>query len=82
MNARAPASVVSVVPSFNVIEWLSLADQPLCVLKTNSAILVMKAAEDGRMYDAAHVLDGAMDRSVLLERSMSPQLVIVGGIPR
>ena len=30
----------------------------------------MKAAEDGRMYDAAHVLDGAMDRSVLLERSM------------
>jgi len=42
----------------------------------------MKAAEDGRMYDAAHVLDGAMDRSVLLERSMSPQLVIVGGIPR
>jgi hypothetical protein len=31
----------------------------------------MKAAEDGRMYDAAHVLDGAMDRSVLLERSMS-----------
>jgi hypothetical protein len=24
----------------------------------------MKSAEDGRMYDAAHVLDGAMDRSV------------------
>jgi hypothetical protein len=42
----------------------------------------MKAAEDGRRYDAAHVLDGAMDRTVLVERSMSPQLVIVGGIPR
>jgi hypothetical protein len=26
----------------------------------------MKAAEDGRRYDAAHVLDGAMDRASLL----------------
>jgi hypothetical protein len=44
--------------------------------------MVMKSAEDGRRYDAAHVLDGAMDRSVLVERSMSPQLVIIGGILR
>ena len=50
--------------------------------KSDSAIMVMKSAEDGRRYDAAHVLDGAMDRSVLVERSMSPQLVIVGGILR
>src|SRR6266403_6356891 len=28
----------------------------------------MKAAEDGRRYDAAHVLDGATDRSVFVER--------------
>jgi hypothetical protein len=42
----------------------------------------MKAAEDGRRYDAAHVLDGATDRSVFVERPMSPQLVIVGGILR
>jgi hypothetical protein len=28
----------------------------------------------------AYVLEGAMDRSVLVERSMSPQLVIIGGI--
>src|SRR2546429_7976759 len=42
----------------------------------------MKSAEDGRRYDAAHVLDGAMDRRVLVERPMSPQLVIVGGILR
>jgi hypothetical protein len=42
----------------------------------------MKAAEDGRRYDAAHVLDGAMDRSVFVERPMGPQLVIVGGILR
>jgi hypothetical protein len=42
--------------------------------------VVMKAAEDGRRYDAAHVLDGAIDRSVLVERPMSPQLIIIGGI--
>src|SRR5207302_5523409 len=47
--------------------------------KSDSAIMVMKSAEDGRRYDAAHVLDGAMDRRVLVERPMSPQLVIVGG---
>ena len=40
----------------------------------------MKAAEDGRRHDAARVLDGAMDRSVLVERPMSSQLVIIGGI--
>jgi hypothetical protein len=44
--------------------------------------MVMKSAEDGRRCDAAHVLDGAMDRSVLVERPMSPQLVIIGGILR
>jgi len=42
----------------------------------------MKAAEDGHRYNVAHVLDGAMDRSVLVERPMSPQLIIVGGILR
>jgi len=44
--------------------------------KSDSAIMVMKSAEDGRRYDAAHVLDRAMDRSVLVERPMSPQLII------
>jgi len=50
--------------------------------KLDSAIMVMKSAEDGRRYNVAHVLDGAMDRSVLVERPMSPQLIIVGGILR
>jgi hypothetical protein len=44
--------------------------------------MVMKSTEDGRRYDAAHVLDGAMDRSVFVERPMSPQLIIIGGILR
>jgi hypothetical protein len=50
--------------------------------KSDSAIMVMKSAEDGHRYDAACVLDGAMDRSILLERLMRSQLVIVGGIFR
>src|SRR5262245_43903113 len=50
--------------------------------KLDSAIMVMKSAEDGRRYDAASVVDGAMDRSVLVEGSMSHQLVIIGGILR
>ena len=44
--------------------------------------MVMKSVEEGRRYDAAHVLDGAMDRSVFVERPISPQLVVVGGILR
>jgi hypothetical protein len=44
--------------------------------------MVMKAAEDGRRYDATHMLDGAMDRCVLVKRPMSPQLIIIGGILR
>ena len=44
--------------------------------------MVMKSAEDGRRYNTAHLLDGAMDRSVLIQSPMSPQLVIVGGILR
>jgi len=36
--------------------------------KSDSAIMVMKAAEDERRYDAAHVLDRAIDRSVLVDR--------------
>jgi hypothetical protein len=42
----------------------------------------MKAAEDGRRCDAAHVLDGAMDGSVFVEKPMSPQLIIIGGVLR
>ena len=51
--------------------------------KSDSAIMVMKSAEDGRRYDTAHVLDGAMDRRVLVERPMRSQLVIIdkGGNP-
>ena len=50
--------------------------------KSDSAVMVVKSAEDRRRYDAADVLDGAMDRSVLIERPMSSQLIIVGGILR
>ena len=35
--------------------------------------MVMKSAEDGHRYDAACVLDGAMDRSILLERRIASE---------
>src|SRR4029453_17219079 len=38
--------------------------------KSDSAVMMMKSAEDGRRYNAARVLDGAMDRSVFIERPM------------
>jgi len=46
--------------------------------KSDSAIIVMKSSEDGRRYDAARVLDDAMDRSVLVERAMRgmPQILL------
>jgi hypothetical protein len=40
--------------------------------KLDSAIMMMKSAEGWRSYDAAHVLDGAMDRSVLVESRSKP----------
>jgi hypothetical protein len=42
--------------------------------------MVMKAAEDRRRYEASTVLDGPMDRGILVERPMGSQLVIVGSI--
>ena len=39
--------------------------------KLDFAIMVMKPAEDGHRYEAARVLDGAMDRSAFVERPMS-----------
>jgi len=42
----------------------------------------MKSAEDRPRCDAAYVLDGAMAGSVFAKRPMSPQLIIISGIPR
>jgi hypothetical protein len=50
--------------------------------KLDSAIIMMKSAEDRHSCDAAYVLDGAMDRSVFAKRPMSSQLVIISGILR
>jgi len=37
---------------------------------------MMETAQDGHRYDPAHMLDGAMDRRILVERLMRPQLII------
>jgi hypothetical protein len=53
----------------------------LCVYrKLNSAIMVVKAAEDRLRCDGADALNCAMKRGVLVQRSMSPQLIIIDGI--
>ena len=48
--------------------------------KLDSAIMVVKAAEDRLRRDGADVLNRAMKRGVLIQRPMSPQLIIIGGI--
>ena len=48
----------------------------LSVPKIKFCTMVMKSAEDGRRYDAAHVRDGAMDRSTLSRDRCVPQLVV------
>jgi hypothetical protein len=46
----------------------------VCSEKSDSAIMVMKSAEDRHRCDATPVLDGAraMDRSIFAKRPMSP----------
>jgi len=60
-----------------------LIEQGPCLYrKLDSAIMMMKSAEDRPRCDAAYVLDGAMDRSVFAKRPMSPRLIIISGILR
>jgi hypothetical protein len=71
------------VAQSTVAKYMTKRPDPSCLYrKVDSAIMVMKSAEDRHSCDAAYVLNGAMDRSVLIERPMCPQLVIVGGILR
>jgi hypothetical protein len=45
--------------------------------KLDSAIMVVKAAEDRLRYDGADALNRTMKRGVLVQTSMSPQLIII-----
>ena len=47
--------------------------------KLDSAILVMKAAENRSRCDGAEPLNRRMNGSVLAQSSMSPRFIIVGG---
>src|SRR5674476_1432797 len=48
--------------------------------KLDSAIMVVKTAEDRLRCDGADALNRAMKRGVLVQRLMSPRLIIIGGI--
>ena len=47
--------------------------------KLDSAILVVKAAEDRLWRDCAGALNGVMNWSVLVQRTMNPRPIVVGG---
>ena len=47
--------------------------------KLDSAILVMKAAENRSRCDGAEPLNRPMNGSVLVQSPMSPRFIIVGG---
>ena len=68
LGRRAGAGMCRRPPDHAVNHGIRLFVFPSCLYrKSNSAIMVMKSAEDGRRYDAAHVLDRPMDRCVLPE---------------
>jgi hypothetical protein len=43
------------------------AEARVCTENLDPDVLVMEASEDGRRYNGTHVLDGTMDRSILVE---------------
>ena len=56
-------------------------EQKACVYrKLDSAIAVMKAAQDRLRGDSAAALHRPMNRGVLLQRSMCPRFIIIGGV--
>ncbi len=46
----------------------------------DSAVLVVKATEDRLPFDGAGALNRAMEWGILVQGTMSPRLIIVGGI--
>ena len=51
----------------------------MCGENSDSAILVMKAAENRSRCDGAEVLYRPMDGGVLVQSAMRPRFIIVGG---
>jgi hypothetical protein len=66
-SLRETAARWDCVQVYNRTETGSIAAEgsDLSLQQIANSAMVMKSAEDGRRYNAAHVLDGAMDRSVL-----------------
>src|ERR1019366_7439241 len=60
---------------------LGLTDLVTCVYrKLDSAILVVKATENWVGRDGTEALNRAMERRVLVQGTMDPRRIIVGGI--
>jgi len=54
-------------------------DHPVCTEKSDSAILVMKTAEDKLRCDDAEALNGARERGIFAQRAMNSRLVVISG---
>ena len=52
---------------------------PVCAENLDSAILVMKAAENRSRRDGAEPLNRPMDGGVLVQSAMRPRFIVVGG---
>src|SRR5215469_2586228 len=53
---------------------------PCVYRKSDSAILVMKAAKDGLGCDDAEALNRPMERGILVQRAMNARFIIIHGI--
>jgi hypothetical protein len=64
MSINAGVGIKPVIAAIDMMQkaQVFIVDGRCLYRKLDSAIMVMKAAENGRRYDAAPVLDGPMDR--------------------
>jgi hypothetical protein len=53
---------------------------PVCTEKSDSAILVMKTAEDRLRCDDAEALNRARERGIFAQRAMNSRLVVISGV--
>jgi hypothetical protein len=59
---------------------LKEVDQGCVYRKLDSAILMVKAAEDRLRCDGAATLNRAMERGMLVQGSMGPRLIVITGV--
>jgi hypothetical protein len=81
IHDEVPWSRSTLLPSLTLIEGHKALEQKTCVCrKLDSAILVMKPAENGSGCNGADALDRPMDGSIKAQCAMGPRIIVVDGI--